>query len=283
MPPNKPEPHARERGVLRSGLQLILPLFGGRPVTPSDEITPAPGERWREIRLGDSTLHYLFRRRARRTIGFTIDRRGLLVSAPRWVTLAEVDEAIQGKRRWIQAKLSEWQAFESRLASLQTEWRDGGTLRYLGNDLLIRLGSGARSAQLVQTDQTWVLHLTVDALAEPARIQQAAERWLKLRARDKLGERLAHLAQRLGRGPSHWRLSSARTLWGSCTAHGEIRLNWRLIHLPVDLLDYVVAHELAHLVELNHGPRFWQTVESILPEWQAAKDRLAGMPEHLAL
>ena len=65
--------------------------------------------------------------------------------------------------------------------------------------------------------------------------------------------------------PSAVKLTNARTEWGSCNHKGEIRLNWRLIHLPPSLAQYVVAHEVAHLVELNHSPRFWAVVEALFP------------------
>ncbi len=67
------------------------------------------------------------------------------------------------------------------------------------------------------------------------------------------------------------RLSSAKTRWGSCSADGRILLNWRLIHFPQSSIDYVVAHELAHLKEMNHGPRFWATVASLLPDYETAR------------
>jgi predicted metal-dependent hydrolase len=70
------------------------------------------------------------------------------------------------------------------------------------------------------------------------------------------------------------RLSSARTRWGSCSARSGIRLHWRLIHCPPALIDYVVAHEVAHLVEMNHSPRFWAVVGSLYPDWSAARLRL---------
>jgi predicted metal-dependent hydrolase len=77
--------------------------------------------------------------------------------------------------------------------------------------------------------------------------------------------RVAHFAARLRRAPPTVTLSNARSEWGSCNHRGEIRLNWRLAQLPPDLADYVVAHEVAHLVELNHSARFWALVESLLP------------------
>ena len=69
-------------------------------------------------------------------------------------------------------------------------------------------------------------------------------------------------------------LSAARTRWGSCSLRSGIRLNWRLIHFPADTVDYVVAHELAHLREMNHSPRFWAVVGEIYPDYQAARDEL---------
>ena len=70
-------------------------------------------------------------------------------------------------------------------------------------------------------------------------------------------------------------LSSATTQWGSCTVDGKIRLNWRLIHFALPLIDYVIAHELAHLREMNHGPRFWATVQSVFPGIRGGQKSLA--------
>ena len=78
------------------------------------------------------------------------------------------------------------------------------------------------------------------------------------------------------RVPPPLSLSSARTRWGCCSASG-IRLNWRLIHLPLDLVDYVVAHELAHLREMNHSARFWAEVARLCPDW---RERRAALKKH---
>ena len=82
------------------------------------------------------------------------------------------------------------------------------------------------------------------------------------------------LATRGAVRPYTWRLSSARTQWGSCNEDGRIRLNWRLVFFPIPVIDYVVAHELAHLKELNHGRSFWQEVERLMPDFRTARDRI---------
>jgi predicted metal-dependent hydrolase len=110
-------------------------------------------------------------------------------------------------------------------------------------------------------------------------MRDAVQSWLQQQARLLFAERIPVYAQRLGQGPVRWRLSSARTRWGSCSADGSIRLNWRLVHFPPDIVDYVIAHELAHLREMNHGPRFWATVGSLFPEFERARDWLRQAPD----
>ena len=77
--------------------------------------------------------------------------------------------------------------------------------------------------------------------------------------------------ERLGVRYTRLSLSSAQTRWGSASADGSIRLNWRLIHFALHTIDYVVAHELAHLREMNHSPRFWDVVRSVLPDYERAR------------
>jgi predicted metal-dependent hydrolase len=99
-------------------------------------------------------------------------------------------------------------------------------------------------------------------------------KWLKAAALDSLRPRAAHFASLLGRPAPHVVLSNARTQWGVCTEEGTIRLSWRLVHIEPGLADYVVAHEAAHLVELNHSPRFWRLVARLYPGWRDARERL---------
>jgi predicted metal-dependent hydrolase len=93
--------------------------------------------------------------------------------------------------------------------------------------------------------------------------------------------RMDHFAPLLGVSYRQLALSSAGTRWGSCTVDGSIRLNWRLIHFPLSLIDYVVAHELSHLREMNHSPRFWATVESVYPDYDGAKVALRTRSQEL--
>jgi predicted metal-dependent hydrolase len=129
--------------------------------------------------------------------------------------------------------------------------------------------------------QQAALALPLPLQADPQQIKDRVQGWLQGEAKRLFGERLAIYAEKLGVNYRAYALSSAATRWGSCSSDGKIRLNWRLIHFPLSIIDYVVAHELAHLREMNHSPRFWETVESIFPEFREARQTLKHHPPEL--
>jgi predicted metal-dependent hydrolase len=228
----------------------------------------------RRCAVGSELLVYRLRRGRRRSIGFQIDDNGLTVSAPRWVPVRDVEAAIREKHRWITTKLTQWREWRERRRLPEVRFADGGTLPYLGAPLLIRLVPQVRVTRLVASIQPEPpeLRLALPIDATPVQVKDALYAWLQTEARRVLGERLHLIADRHQLRFASWALSSARSQWGSCTAQGRIRLNWRLIHFGLPVIDYVVAHELAHLRELNHGPRFWRAVAQLLPDFEAARD-----------
>lgn len=117
------------------------------------------------------------------------------------------------------------------------------------------------------------LALTVDIREEEA-VQAAVQAWLMRQARAHFTARLNHFAPLLGVRWSRLRLSSAQTRWGSAKADGSIALNWRLLHHAPAVIDYVVAHELAHLRVMDHSPRFWSTLATVVPDHAALRRRL---------
>ncbi|GJG93917.1 M48 family metallopeptidase [Cupriavidus pauculus] len=251
----------------------------GQPVAPAAEAWPPVLPNGRVLQVGERTLHYSLKRSSRRTIGFTVDDRGLSITAPRWVTQVDVEAAILEKQRWIFTKLGEWRHREARRVLPTVQWRDGATLPFLGKPITLRLESPA--GVLLFDADTRVLHLAMPAHAEEQQVKDRVQGWLQNQARRLLPERLDVYAARLGVRHTGFALTSAATRWGSCTADGKIRLNWRLMHFPLSMIDYVAAHELAHLKEMNHGPRFWETVESIFPEFRDARAQLRAHPPEL--
>jgi predicted metal-dependent hydrolase len=259
----------------------IAPAAPLPPAGPSHSRGPVgpDGSRLRTLRFGPQVLEYRLKRSARKTIGFTIDGSGLMVTAPRWVTLTDIETAVAEKQKWIFAKLAEWQTRTEQRALPQIEWADGAELPYLGKTIRIALASTQGALEYRESAATLALGLPPHADAQ--QIKDRVQGWLQGEAKRLFGTRLEVYAERLGVRYRNYALSSAATRWGSCSSDGMIRLNWRLVHFPLAIIDYVVAHELAHLREMNHGPRFWETVASIFPEFREARKALQQHPPEL--
>ncbi len=255
---------------------LPTPLIP-EPATPAKPLLAPPSGRpadgKRRIQLGEHTIDFALLRSKRRTIGFLVSDEGLRVTAPKWVTLAEIDNAIREKQRWILTKLNERRERSARRLQPQMQWRDGATLPYLGSDITLRIRTGQRLAVYLD-EVTRELNVSLPADAGEQQLKDRVQGWIQARAEELFGKRLMIYADKLGVRYRSFALSSATTQWGSCTSDARIRLNWRLMHFALPLIDYVIAHELAHLREMNHSPRFWATVQSIFPEFESAKKAL---------
>lgn len=228
----------------------------------------------RAIALDGHLVGYEFRRARRRSIGFVVGVEGLSVSAPRWVAVAEVEQALQAKASWILRKLQEQQERAQRLQAAKVVWQDGTSLPFLGDTVIVLLDSRVTGAQLNTDAQALpgvprlTLHLGLPQTATQEQIREAVQSWLQRQARKLFEERCAHFAPQLGVRVKRLSLSSAATRWGSASADGSVRLNWRLIHFALPVIDYVVTHELAHLREMNHSAAFWEVVRSVLPDYE---------------
>jgi predicted metal-dependent hydrolase len=223
----------------------------------------------RETVLEGMHVAYLFQRVRRRSIGFVVGPDGLEVRAPKWVTLKEVELGLQERGEWVLRKWAEMQERQKNIR--QIEWREGASLDYLGAPIHLRLSPENGRSEL--NDQRELL-LALPHNAEPSQIRDAVQAWLMRQAKDLFETRLNFYAPQMG---VQWRrlsLSNAGSRWGSARVDGAIRLNWRLIHLKPDAIDYVVVHELAHLHEMNHSPAFWKVVASILPDHMARRKEL---------
>lgn len=238
----------------------------------------------REVLLGDARVAYALQRARRRSIGFTVGPDGLSVRAPSWVTLAAVDAALRDKASWILRKLGEQQARRQQQEGARIAWGDGAVLPYLGEPLTVVLdpthGFAARGGALVEHNDAAgrVLCIALARSAAPTQVRDAVQAWLMRDARRCFTERLQHFAPLLGVRWTSLRLSSANTRWGSARADGSIRLNWRLMHYRPAIIDYVVAHELSHLRVMDHSPRFWETVATVVPDHAALRRSLREQP-----
>ena len=232
-----------------------LPLFR-LPSPPREAKT-------RHLLIGGRIIDYRLKSGAKR-LSMTIDERGLRVGAPHRLPLGEIEAFVHDNGDWVLKKLAELaHAAQPRHVTV----KDGLRLPLLDGETEVRVLPGANRVR-------WVGDTVVLAARPDADLGQLATRALQKRALAHFGERLAHFCDRLGLATPKLSLSSAHTRWGSCSRHGGIRINWRLIHLPGHLGDYVVAHEVAHLLEMNHSKRFWAVVGSVYPDWKTARVEL---------
>lgn len=242
-------------------MQLELPFLVEPP--------RAGAGRLRHVQLGARVVPYWFRRARRRTIGIVVDARGLSAAAPRWARIAEVEAFIREKERWILRRLDE-PRYRPRAPFL---WQEGARLPFLGRELTI--ARGTRDAPALAGDQ---LEVPAHALSAAASLRHAVLAWLKAAALALFYERIPLFAPALGVAPPEVGLSSSASQWGSCTrsadGRGRVLLHWKLVHFDAPLVDYVVAHELAHLRHMNHSTAFWRLVESVYPNHRAARRAL---------
>ena len=226
---------------------------------------PALAEATRRIALAGQAVDYQLRRSRRRTIGLAIDQRGLSVGAPLQARLGDIESLIREHGQWVLDKLADWR---SRPTPERLVVSEGAVIFALGEALTVTITPASRQRWLFSDPK---LHLFVPPAVE-ARV--VLEKALRDKARSVFAERLAHYAPQLGIAAPPLRLSAACTRWGSCSHHGGISLNWRLILMPLPVVDYVVAHELAHLKEMNHSASFWSVVQQLCPDWRARRCEL---------
>ncbi len=276
--------------VDRATAPASSPSAPSSPRAPRHHPSPTPDNeasaKLRQILLGDVVLEYTLRRSKRRSIGFLIGDDGLRITAPRWVTIADIEQAIIEKQEWILKHLRAKREQQNQKQAAQLRFEDGASIALLGDAFTMRFELGRSKISVDHNSQELVIQLPVEA-KDPLHENMCRTRlkaWLQQQAKLIFSQRMPELAQELGVDYKHMQLSSAGTRWGSCTSNGVIRLNWRLIHLDPDLIDYVIAHELAHRIEMNHSPAFWATVGRIYPQYDTARKRLkeaavTGLPQ----
>ncbi len=257
-------------------IEKIAPAPLAEVLAPARFVHPQAN---RELRLESATVAYRLDRARRRTIGFTVGPEGLAVRAPTWATLAAVDGVLREKSGWVLRKLQELEQRQARQAHARIQWGDGAELPYLGAPLRVVLDARHSLLGVLQDGASgWLLYMGLPGHAQPAQVRDAVQAWLMRHARLHFITRLDHFAPQLQVRWTRLRLSSAQTRWGSARADGSISLNWRLLHYPQAVIDYVVVHELAHLRVMDHSPQFWSTVASVVPDHAQLRRHLREQP-----
>ncbi len=228
----------------------------------------------RRLQSGTATIDYELIFSKRKTLGIHVypDAR-VIVRAPLGSNLRFIEEHLHQRAAWI---IKHQQRFRQTPppATDEPQYVSGATVRYLGERYPLRIETSPR--QRVQLGGGEIVVSLRDA-TDPERIAALLNRWLRVQAERVFAERLTacfpHVAA-WGVAYPPLKIRDMKTRWGSCSSKGNVSLNLRLIHQPIELIDYVVLHELCHLKELNHSPRFWKLMDRVLPDWRDRRKRL---------
>ncbi len=233
-------------------------LFGRRAPLPERDV----------LQFSDASLSYAIRASARRrTLSLELRADGsLTVATPQGLSLATIRAFVESRRAWVEAK----RALLKPATAPRIFPEHGARLPYLGTELALNVSiAPARRAACRCESGSLLVKVPRDTAIRPA-----IEAWYRRAAATHASARLAHFAPLVGRAARKLSIRAQRTRWGSCSARGAISLNWRLMQAPPEILDYVVVHELCHLLVPNHSPRFWAEVARVLPDWRERRAQL---------
>jgi len=207
----------------------------------------------------------------RKTLTITVGRdRAVTIHAPEGTSEETVRRVVEAKRQWLFEKLRHPQKYVDRLHAPGKELVAGESMPYLGRNYRIELVDS--DSDLIEFDQKF---LVPRKLVQER--QRAFRRWYEERASERILPRVREAAKALGVALNDAKIGDSRFSWGSCTPRDNVNFNWRLIKAPMFVIDYVIAHELAHLLEPNHTARFWNIVKAQVTAVEKAK---AWLKEH---
>jgi predicted metal-dependent hydrolase len=218
------------------------------------------------LSIGELTFE-VRRSERRKSVGLTVDRGGeLLLHAPAHVSSQQLEEWTRGRLLWVYRKLA---VKETKLPEpIRAKLEPGDTVYYLGRSYRLKFAPFQALPVVCQAGWFRVRQ------SERDDAERLLRTWFENNGARWLGGRVGLLSQKFGLIPSGVDVRDLGNRWGSCNAGGVINFHWRLLQLPVRLIDYVIAHELTHLVEPTHSPEFWRRLEAIMPDAEARKHEL---------
>jgi len=236
------------------------------------------------VRYGNSAIEYEVVRSSRRkkTVELTIDgQAGVLVAAPVEVPLDRIEAMVRRRAPWVLRKTS-----PAMLQAHPRQFVSGESVLYLGRRVRLTVEDAA-----VRRPHIRFRHWSFEVLAprglnrEERReaIRRAFVRWYKARALDRLSARVKRWVVVLGQCPAEVLIRDQRQRWASSSPDRTLRFNWRVVMAEPAIVDYVVVHELVHLVVKNHSAAFWTHVAAVIPDYVARRRRLREIGPFLSL
>ena len=225
----------------------------------------------RRVTYKGYTIEYELRLTARKNIECRVAPGRVTVFAPEWLMAGSADDFVRERGEWILKSLQEMQTrAETVLEKNEQAMQEGALIPVEGKNYILRLEQGKRTA--VRTEGANLIVSGTDG--EALSVRAAVRNHLIFLAKARLEERVRFHAGKIGAYPKNITLREQKTKWGSCSSLGNLNFNWKLIMAPPGALDYVVVHELCHLIEMNHSPAFWAQVEKHCPDYKKWRDFL---------
>jgi len=192
------------------------------------------------------------------------------VRVPKSLSDNRINDLIKKRTPWIQAKLKEYSA---RPVTIPKKYHNGGTFPYLGKNYTLKVHDGDVSSIKMKSGY-FNITISQSEKNKNDKIKDLLIDWYQSHAKKYLKEKTYQLSELIGAIPTSVSVKSYKSRWGSCSSTGVIDYNWRIILAPNHIIDYVVIHELCHLLEHNHSPKYWQIVEKHSPNWRDSKEWL---------
>ena len=218
------------------------------------------------------TTPYTLTRTKRKTIALYIRNGSLFVRAPLKTPVRDIDRFIASKEKWIKSKLEASSTRQAQREKFTLTY--GDSILFRGKQYPIAARDGSRAGF---ADGQFFMPPGLD----PEQIKHVCIQLYRMLAKRDLVNRVSSFAKQMSVAPAAVKISGAKARWGSCSAKKSLNFSWRLAMADDDVIDYMVVHELAHIIEMNHSARFWAIVEGILPDYKIREKRLVELQKKL--
>lgn len=230
--------------------------------------------------VGEMAVPFTIRKSSRaKNISITVSMDGVTVTAPGFISENEIIAFVEKKKKWISQKVSNYAELKN-CKPKETEFVSGESLKFQGDDFLLQvLEYEGKTTKAGLRGDRFVVHLNRSLPSDARReeIQDKLEKLYRDKAREAVLERLEYFKFKLGVEYKCIRIKDQKTRWGSCSKNGNLNFNWKIVIAPSDIIDYIVVHELCHLLHMNHSKEFWEAVASQIPDY---KDRKRWLKEN---
>ncbi|OMH25869.1 M48 family metallopeptidase [Motiliproteus sp. MSK22-1] len=219
--------------------------------------------------------------RRKGSIGIRIQKNGVCLLAPYRTPQSTLKQLVKDRQDWIREKLTLLKCDQE--PSADNQLSNGMKIAFLGNEHVLHIHSASRNQVTLRNNQLWVELKEQSTKYQSQLCLKLLEEWYQQQAESYLNNRLQHLSNHMGLPYASLKVRSYKSRWGSCDRYRRITLNSRLIMASVAIIDYVIIHELSHLVHLNHSPEFWRLVEQYCPDYLQKRRWLRNQGHKLSL